>query len=223
MSSSRGERPHEPSACLVDPTTHCVDVLISCAHGFCSCRDRRECLYQYAACVIHFCCCSDEGLHSLFACELYKMLQDKLDREKVETIVREAVEIEQEFVCDALPVALIGMNQHGMAQYIEFVADTLLIALGCSKIYNTQNPFDFMEQISLQGKTVSLHLRAGLLSACTLTNCAFSASEFLRKARRGLRQGGGRRGRNQPDYSLRRRLLSSVSDCHIFQPPNPSP
>ena len=89
------------------------------------------------------------------------MLQDRLDREKVETIVREAVEIEQEFVCDALPVALIGMNQHSMAQYIEFVADTLLIALGYSKIYNTQNPFDFMEQISLQGKTNFFEKRVG--------------------------------------------------------------
>ena len=98
----------------------------------------------------------DEGLHSLFACELYKMLQDKLAEETVRDIVREAVSIEQDFVTDALPVALIGMNQHSMSEYIEFVADTLLVALGYSKLYNTENPFAFMEQISLQGKTVGL-------------------------------------------------------------------
>ncbi len=96
----------------------------------------------------------------MFACELYKMLQKQLDEVRVGQIVREAVAIEQEFVCDALPVALIGMNQHSMAEYIEFVADTLLVALGCSKIYDTQNPFPFMEQISLQGKTVRVFLGA---------------------------------------------------------------
>ncbi len=91
------------------------------------------------------------------------MLQEKLDEERVGKIVREAVEIEQEFVRDALPVALIGMNQQSMAEYIEFVADTLLVALGYSKIYDTQNPFAFMEQISLQGKTVNLALQLSLL------------------------------------------------------------
>jgi ribonucleoside-diphosphate reductase beta chain len=89
------------------------------------------------------------------------MLQEKLDEERVTEIVREAVEIEQEFVRDALPVALIGMNQSSMAEYIEFVADTLLVALGCSKIYDTQNPFPFMEQISLQGKTNFFEKRIG--------------------------------------------------------------
>ncbi len=124
----------------------------------------------------------DEGLHSFFACELYKMLQDKLDREKVETIVREAVEIEQEFVCDALPVALIGMNQHSMAQYIEFVADTLLIALGYSKIYNTQNPFAFMEQISLQGKTVSHWLARLLIPTGALFTRVFAPCRIFSKS-----------------------------------------
>ena len=89
------------------------------------------------------------------------MLQEKLDEERVTEIVREAVEIEQEFVRDALPVALIGMNQQSMAEYIEFVADTLLVALGCSKIYDTQNPFPFMEQISLQGKSNFFERRVG--------------------------------------------------------------
>lgn len=119
--------------------------------------------------VTRFLGCRDEGLHSLFACELYKMLQDKLDQARVETIVREAVEIEKEFVCDALPVALIGMNQHSMAEYIEFVADTLLVALGCSKIYDTQNPFPFMEQISLQGKTNFFEKRVGDYSKAGVT------------------------------------------------------
>ncbi len=100
-------------------------------------------------------------MHATFACELYKMLQEKLDEERVTEIVREAVEIEQEFVRDALPVALIGMNQQSMAEYIEFVADTLLVALGCSKIYDTQNPFPFMEQISLQGKSNFFERRVG--------------------------------------------------------------
>ena len=89
------------------------------------------------------------------------MLQEQLDQQRVLKIVQEAVEIEREFVCDALPVALIGMNQQSMAEYIEFVADTLLVALGFSKSYNTQNPFAFMEQISLQGKTNFFERRNG--------------------------------------------------------------
>ena len=89
------------------------------------------------------------------------MLQEKLDEDTVGDIVQEAVAIEQEFVCDALPVALIGMNQHSMSEYIEFVADTLLVALGYSKRYKTENPFAFMEQISLQGKTNFFERRVG--------------------------------------------------------------
>jgi len=95
----------------------------------------------------------DEGLHCDFACLLYSQLANKLPEEKVKAIITNAVEIEKEFVSDALPVRLIGMNAEMMCQYIEFVADRLLLALGCPKAYNATNPFDFMELISLQGKT----------------------------------------------------------------------
>lgn len=103
----------------------------------------------------------DEGLHCDFACLLYGMLQNKLPESRVHEIIRDAVEIEQEFVTDALPVDLIGMNAKLMSQYIEFVADRLLVSLGCSKIYNAANPFDFMEMISLQGKTNFFEKRVG--------------------------------------------------------------
>lgn len=113
----------------------------------------------------------DEGLHCDFACLLYtKYLQNHIEKEKVIEIVRNAVAIEQEFVTDALPVALIGMNAALMNQYIEFVADRLLVSLGIDKIYNVSNPFDFMEMISLQGKTnffekrVAEYQKAGVMS-----------------------------------------------------------
>jgi ribonucleoside-diphosphate reductase beta chain len=96
----------------------------------------------------------DEGLHCDFACLLYdQYLTNKLSQERVFEIISDAVRIEQEFVTDALPVSLIGMNAELMNQYIEFVADRLLVALGYEKMYKATNPFDFMEMISLQGKT----------------------------------------------------------------------
>ncbi len=95
----------------------------------------------------------DEGLHCDFACLLYSMLQEKLPAEEVKAIICEAVVGEQEFVTEALPVSLIGMNADLMKQYIEFVADRLLVALGQNKVYHVANPFPFMEMISLQGKT----------------------------------------------------------------------
>ena len=95
----------------------------------------------------------DEGLHCDFACLLYQELVHALPVSHVQEIIRDAVEIEKEFVVDAIPVRLIGMNAQLMCQYIEFVADRLLAALGCPKIYHAANPFDFMELISLQGKT----------------------------------------------------------------------
>ncbi|MGZ3932076.1 MAG: ribonucleoside-diphosphate reductase small subunit [Bacteroidia bacterium] len=96
----------------------------------------------------------DEGLHCDFACLLYTQhIKNKMPVEKVTEIITNAVTIEKEFVSDALPVKLIGMNCDLMCQYIEFVADRLLLALGCPKFYNAANPFDFMEMISLQGKT----------------------------------------------------------------------
>lgn len=103
----------------------------------------------------------DEGLHCDFACLLYSMLQNKLSMDTVQSIIREAVDIEKEFVTDALPVSLIGMNADLMAQYIEFVADRLLVALGYEKIWNTVNPFEWMEMISLQGKTNFFEKRVG--------------------------------------------------------------
>ncbi|WP_242926189.1 ribonucleoside-diphosphate reductase small subunit [Pontibacter vulgaris] len=103
----------------------------------------------------------DEGLHCDFACLLYSMLQNKLTEARVHEIIKDAVSIEQEFVTDALPVDLIGMNAKLMSQYIEFVADRLLVALGYSKVYNATNPFDFMEMISLQGKTNFFEKRVG--------------------------------------------------------------
>lgn len=96
----------------------------------------------------------DEGLHTDFACHLYnEHIINKIPQQRIYDIITNAVEIEQEFVCDALPVDLIGMNAKLMSQYIEFVADRLLLSLNCEKYYNATNPFDFMEMISLQGKT----------------------------------------------------------------------
>jgi ribonucleoside-diphosphate reductase beta chain len=103
----------------------------------------------------------DEGLHCEFACLLYSMLENKLPIEHVTSIIRDAVEIEKEFVTEALPVDLIGMNAKLMQQYIEFVADRWLDELGCPKIYHAANPFDFMEMISLQGKTNFFEKRVG--------------------------------------------------------------
>lgn len=96
----------------------------------------------------------DEGLHCDFACLLYgKHLHHRLTVEQVTQIITDAVMIEKNFVTDALPVRLIGMNADLMTQYIEFVADRLLLELGCPKVFHATNPFDFMELISLQGKT----------------------------------------------------------------------
>lgn len=96
----------------------------------------------------------DEGLHCDFACMLYtNHVKNQLPQEQVTKIIADAVTIEKEFVSDAIPVKLIGMNADLMCQYIEFCADRLLLALGCQKLYNATNPFDFMEMISLQGKT----------------------------------------------------------------------
>ncbi|CAE6068861.1 unnamed protein product [Arabidopsis arenosa] len=103
----------------------------------------------------------DEGLHCDFACLLYTLLKTKLSEERVKSIVCDAVEIEREFVCDALPCALVGMNRDLMSQYIEFVADRLLGALGYGKVYGVTNPFDWMELISLQGKTNFFEKRVG--------------------------------------------------------------
>ena len=104
----------------------------------------------------------DEGLHRDFACLLYTdHIRNQMDPEAVYQIIRDAVTIEQEFVTDALPVSLIGMNAELMKQYIEFVADHLLVSLNLNKVYNATNPFDFMDMISLQGKTNFFEKRVG--------------------------------------------------------------
>jgi ribonucleoside-diphosphate reductase beta chain len=121
----------------------------------------------------------DEGLHCDFACLLYQNhIEHQLSEASVKEIIAHAVEIEKEFVSDALPVRLIGMNAELMCQYIEFVADRLLLALGCSKIWNATNPFDFMELISLQGKTNFFERRVGEYQKSGVTNQDKSTNNF---------------------------------------------
>merc|ERR1712226_1061085 len=103
----------------------------------------------------------DEGLHAEFACLLYSMLQNKLPEEVVHNLIRGAVDVERKFICEALSCDLIGMNNELMTRYIEFVADRLLTALGHSKLFRSANPFDWMELISLQGKTNFFEKRVG--------------------------------------------------------------
>jgi ribonucleotide reductase beta subunit family protein with ferritin-like domain len=111
----------------------------------------------------------DEGLHTDFACLLYKHIVNKVPNQKIYEIINEAVSIEHEFVSESLPVELIGMNSKLMSQYIEFVADRLLSTLGVPKYYNSTNPFEWMDMISLQGKTnffekkVSEYQKAGVM------------------------------------------------------------
>merc|ERR1711970_371735 len=125
----------------------------------------------------------DEGLHAGFACLLYGMLQNQLPDDVVHDLIRGAVAVERKFICEALSCDLIGMNSELMTRYIEFVADRLATALGHSKIYNASNPFDWMELISLQGKTnffekrVGEYQKAGVMSQSTdasEVNAAFS-------------------------------------------------
>ena len=104
----------------------------------------------------------DEGLHCDFACLLYNNhVVNKLSKDQIKKIILDAVEIEKEFILDALPVKLIGMNSDLMSMYIEFVADRLLVELGNDKVFNVANPFDFMEMISIQGKTNFFEKRVG--------------------------------------------------------------
>ena len=116
----------------------------------------------------------DEGLHCDFACHLYSEELPpslRLSTERLHEIIGSAVMIEKAFVCDALPVSLIGMNEHLMSRYIEFCADRLLAAVGCEALFGTPNPFDWMEQISLQGKTnffekrVSEYQKSGVMTS----------------------------------------------------------
>merc|ERR1712079_393656 len=115
----------------------------------------------------------DEGLHAEFACLIYRMLQRPLPEDVIHAIIRGAVDVERHFICEALSCDLIGMNSELMTKYIEFVADRLLTALGHSKLFNASNPFDWMELISLQGKTnffekhVGEYQKAGVMTTGT--------------------------------------------------------
>jgi ribonucleoside-diphosphate reductase subunit M2 len=121
----------------------------------------------------------DEALHCEFAVLLYSKLQKKIDKSRIHEIIKEAVEIETEFICDALPCRLIGMNSELMTQYIKFVADRLAVQLGYKKIYQVENPLQWMELISLEGKSNFFEKRtdAYALSSCTGKETAFSFSE----------------------------------------------
>jgi ribonucleoside-diphosphate reductase beta chain len=114
----------------------------------------------------------DEGMHCDFAVLLHNNhLANKVTEERIKEIILSALEIEKEFITESLPVKLIGMNQDLMKQYLEFVTDRLLVDLGCSKVFNVDNPFDFMANISLQGKTnffekrVAEYQKAGVLNS----------------------------------------------------------
>ena len=126
----------------------------------------------------------DEGLHCDFACLLYNNhVVNKMSSAEVREIILDAVEIEKEFILEALPVKLIGMNSELMSQYIEFVADRLLVELGNAKEFNVANPFDFMDMLSIQGKSnffekrVSEYQKAGVLSNTSQTAGGFTIDE----------------------------------------------
>jgi len=120
----------------------------------------------------------DEALHTEFAVLLYNKLEKKIKKSRIMEIIKEAVEIEKEFICDALPCRLIGMNSTLMTQYIEFIADRLSLQLDCDKIYNVTNPFDWMEMISLEGKTNFFEKRVGEYSLATKDNNNVDSFEF---------------------------------------------
>jgi ribonucleoside-diphosphate reductase beta chain len=121
----------------------------------------------------------DEGLHTDFACLLYKdHLDEKLPKERVLEIIQSALEIEKEFISDALPVRLIGMNSDLMKQYLEFVTDRLLVSLGLEKVYGSSNPFDFMENIALEGKTNFFEKRVGEYQKAGVVNKAEDTFSF---------------------------------------------
>merc|ERR1712187_815992 len=129
----------------------------------------------------------DEGLHAEFACLLYGMLQNPLPDDVAHSIVRGAVDIERQFICEALSCDLIGMNSELMTRYIEFVADRLLTALGHPKIFGASNPFDWMELISLQGKTNFFEKRVGeYQKAGVMSSLATSAGGNQEDDQRGF-------------------------------------
>jgi ribonucleoside-diphosphate reductase subunit M2 len=159
----------------------------------------------------------DEGLHTDFACLLYSKLRNRLSQARVEEIIREAVDAEKEFVSDALPVSLLGMNASMMCTYIEFVADRLLVSLGHAKTYQSKNPFDWMENISLEGKTfvcTPAHPPTRVYHthiARAERDGAGRAQQLFREARRRVPKGGRHDGkRGGPQVRHRRGLLIRV-------------
>ena len=121
----------------------------------------------------------DEGMHCDFAVMLHNNhLANKVSEERIREIITSALEIEKEFITESLPVRLIGMNSDLMKQYLEFVADRLLVDLGCSKVYNSENPFDFMTNISLQGKTNFFEKRVGEYQKSGVMNKSEDSFDF---------------------------------------------
>jgi ribonucleoside-diphosphate reductase beta chain len=121
----------------------------------------------------------DEGMHTDFAVLLHnKYLANKVSEERIKEIIMGALEIEKEFITESLPVRLIGMNQDLMKQYLEFVADRLMVDLGCSKVYGVENPFDFMQNISLQGKTNFFEKRVGEYQKAGVLNSSENAFDM---------------------------------------------
>ncbi|KAF7969314.1 hypothetical protein HWV62_27751 [Athelia sp. TMB] len=129
--------------------------------------------------------CRDEGLHTDFACLLFRQLVCRPHPKVVATIIREGVKVEQQFVAEALPVALIGMNATLMNQYIEFVADRLLVSLGNEKVYHVDNPFDFMDMISLVGKTNFFERRVSEYAKANI-DCSTSGDLIVGLSQRDL-------------------------------------
>lgn len=121
----------------------------------------------------------DEGMHCDFAVLLHnKYLSNKVSEERIKEIIVSALIIEKEFILESLPVRLIGMNSDLMSQYLEFVADRLLVSLGCSKVYGSENPFDFMTNISLQGKTNFFEKRVGEYQKAGVLNASSDAFDL---------------------------------------------
>jgi ribonucleoside-diphosphate reductase beta chain len=127
----------------------------------------------------------DEGMHCDYACHLFNNhIENKISHDRIKEIICGALEIEKEFILEALPVRLIGMNSELMSQYLEFVTDRLLVALGVSKVYNSENPFDFMQNIALQGKTnffekrVAEYQKAGVNNGVEDLDSAFGEVDF---------------------------------------------
>lgn len=127
----------------------------------------------------------DEGLHTDFACLLHSHLKGRASKKIIEDIITDAVTIEKEFLTEALPCALLGMNSDLMKQYIEFVADRLLVALGNEKVYKSTNPFDFMENISLGGKTNFFEKRVGDYQKAGVLNSTKKTDEEPPKGENG--------------------------------------